>query len=453
MSKKKQRNKGYDKGREIKKEVEEVEAEAVANEIEETKEKVEEKIEVSSVKKEEVKKEEEMEGQAVLSELDEKVATQKTIKNLISIVILLSGIAVGSFFVDVVQFMSGDGFSEREMKKNEVIVAGDKTWVAYNEPKVGVKILTVGDDEMENCENCDPTEVLLWLKDYVPTMVPGDKDQKYVSIDSEEGQALIEKYEIKSVPAYIFSEEVAETKFFSGEGRVVFTEKDDSFLLNSAGLGIPVGKYLQTPEVKDTDEVLGSKDAKIKVIVFSDFQCPYCGEYFDNVRAAVQSFGEDEVSLVYKDSPLDFHLQANNAAMATRCAGDQEKFWEMGELLYSSQQDWQETEGTQAFKGYARELKMNTVAFNKCMDEKTTESLIAEDLAQAEEIGIAGVPATFVGTQFTSGVVTTAAIKKMIEIEMEKEMEDIDEDEIKVEGAEDSELSEEEMEIENIVVE
>lgn len=438
MSKKKKKNGGHETGGKVEEKVEK---------------KVEDKIEVTSVKKEEIKKEEEMEGQAVLSELDEQTETQKTIKNLISAVILLSGIAIGSFFVDVVQFMSGDGFSEREMKKNEVIVAGDKTWVAYNEPKVGVQILTVSEEEMENCENCDPTEILLWLKDYIPTMVPGDKNKKHISIESEEGQALVEAYEIKSVPAYIFSKEIAETKFFNGEGRVVFTEKDDSFLLNSAGLGIPVGKYLQTPEVNDTDAVLGSREAKTKVIVFSDFQCPYCGEHFNNVKEAVQSFNEDEVALVYKDLPLNFHLQANNAAMAARCAGDQDKFWEMGELLYSSQKDWQDTEGTQVFKRYARELRLNAATFNKCMDDKTSESLIEEDLEQAKEIGVSGTPATFIGTQFSSGVVTVAEIKKMIENEMEKEVEDVEEDDIQVEGAEDTELSEEEMEIESIIVE
>lgn len=418
MSKKNRKNRGN--GNEDK--IETVASSVISNEIENDDEKKEAKIEtkneenvieVTSLVTEEIEIESELEDQSTISQLDQKAETQKTIKNLISVVILLAGIAVGSFFVDVIQFISGDGFSKKALNSSEVLVAGDRTWVAFDQPAVDVKVLTVGEEELAECKGCDPSEVLVWLRDYIPTMVVTNVDAA-----SEEGKALIDAHKVKSLPAFFFSDEIEETKFFQGEGAVVFEKKNDSFMLNAAGLGIPVGKYLQNPEVDEADAILGSRDAKVKVVVFSDFQCPYCGEYFNNVKEAVGSFDENQVALVYKDLPLDFHLQGMNSSMAARCAQDQGKFWEMGALLYSSQDKWSETEGVASFKGYARDLNLDANKFNSCIDEGTFSELIKKDLNQASEIGVTGTPATFVGTQFSSGVITVDEIKAMIEKEL-----------------------------------
>ncbi len=388
----------------------------------------ESKIEITSVKEESLEAETEIENQATILQLDEKAETQKMVKNLISAVVLLAGVAIGSFFVDIVQFVSGDGFSKKALNNSEVLVTDDRTWVAFNQPAVDVKVLTVGEDKMKDCANCDPTEVLVWLRDYIPTMVV-----KNVDVDSEEGEAMIEAYNIKSLPAFIFSNDIEGTKFFQGEGSVVFTEIDDSFMLNAAGLGIPVGKYLQTPEVDETDAILGNKDAKVKVIVFSDFQCPYCEEHFNNAREAVAAFDQNDVALIYKDLPLNFHLQAQNAAMATRCAQDQGKFWEMGELLYKSQSEWQDTEGVASFKKYARNLNLDANRFNKCIDEGSFSDLIEKDLNQASEIGVSGAPATFIGTQFSSGVTPIMDLEEMIQTELDKDSEAAESVEIQTE--------------------
>ncbi len=409
MSKKNKRNKGNEKEEEKKNLTEKEEG---VND--ENKEAEVEKVEITSSENESIEPGEELESQATVSELDEKAETQKMIKNLISAVVLLAGVAVGSFFVDIVQFVSGDGFSKRALNNSEVLVAGDRTWVAFDQPAVNVKVLTVGEEAMGDCANCDPTDVLVWLRDYIPTMVV-----KNISDDSEEGKAMIEAYNVKSLPAFFFSNEIEKTKFFQGEGSVVFEEKNDSYMLNAAGLGIPVGKYLQTPDIEDTDAIMGSRDAKVKVVVFSDFQCPYCGEHFKNAMEATESFDQNDVALIYKDLPLSFHLQGKNAAMAARCAQDQGKFWEMGALLYDSQANWQDTQGTASFKKYARDLNLDAIKFNKCIDEASFDALIENDLNQASEIGVAGTPATFVGTQFTSGVIPVAEFKSMIQAELD----------------------------------
>jgi len=95
----------------------------------------------------------------------EEEKKDKKIKNLISAIILLAGLFVGSLFVDVAQMVRGGGFSERALKSTDVFSSGGKTWVAYSEPLVKVQVIS--DD---TCEACKPDEVLIGLKQALPTI-------------------------------------------------------------------------------------------------------------------------------------------------------------------------------------------------------------------------------------------------------------------------------------------
>ena len=348
-------------------------------------------------------------------ELEKKSDHKKTIKNLISAVIILSGIAAGSFFVDIVQFIGGSGYSEKALREAKVFVAGEKTWVAFEDPAVEVEVLTVGDEDLEDCENCDPEEVLLWLKRFIPTLV-----SKKVIASSPEGERLIDQFGLKSIPAFVFSKEIEESEFYEGEASVLFEQEDEKFVLNSSGLGIPVGKFIETPGISDSDPVLGDLEkSKVNLIVFSDFQCPYCKQYFTEVKAIAEE--REDVALIYKDLPLDFHPRAEISAIAARCAQQQDKFWEMSELLYGNQDDWANETSSDIFKQYARQLGLDATQFNDCVDEKNHIDLIEEDVAQAEEFGVSGTPATFINEQFISGVVQGDELRNIIDEEVEKE--------------------------------
>jgi len=340
----------------------------------------------------------------------------KTIKNLISAVIIISGVAAGSFFVDIVQFVSGRGYSEKALKDTEVFVAGDKTWVAYQDPAVEVEVLTVSDEELENCKSCDPAEVLLWLKRFIPTLV-----SKKVVASTPEGESLINQYDIKSIPAFVFSKEIENSEFYESEASVLFDQKDDKFVLNSTGLGVPVGKFIEIPQIAETDPFIGNQEnPKVTLIAFMDFQCPYCKEYFNEVTAIAREY-QDELEFVFKDLPLDFHPRSEISAIAARCAQDQDKFWEMGGYLYENQDEWANETGTDIFKGYARTLGLDTSQFNDCIDEKMNVDLIEDNIEEAEAFGVSGTPATFINQQFISGIVQGNELKQIINDELEKQ--------------------------------
>ncbi|TSC79639.1 MAG: DSBA oxidoreductase [Candidatus Peregrinibacteria bacterium Gr01-1014_25] len=154
-----------------------------------------------------------------------------------------------------------------------------------------------------------------------------------------------------------------------------------------------------TPATVDDDAVLGGDSATVTIIEFTDYQCPFCGRHYS------QTFGEikknyidtGKVKYVVRDFPLSFHQNAQKAAEATECAGDQDNFWEMHDLLFSKQDEWSsESDATKTFAKYARDLKMNAAAFQTCMDEDTYADEVQKDMADGSSAGIDGTPGFWV---------------------------------------------------------
>ena len=327
---------------------------------------------------------------------------EKKIKNLISAVILLAGLFVGSLFVDVSQIMRGSGFSQKNLNKSDVFEANGKTWVAYNEPSVVVKV--INDD---SCTACDPGELLVWLRRVLPTI-----GTEKIAYDSDEGKKLIKDLEIKTLPAFVLSESVTKTDFYS-QAQPLFTSKEGNYFLKAQQIGLAPGKYLGVPEISDADPIVGENDAKVKVVVFSDFQCPYCRLFYKALRETMKT-NKDNVVYAFKNFPLNFHPQAENAALAASCAQEQGKFWEYADKLYDTQSSWGNTKDTASFKAYAKTLGLNAVQFDQCLDSKKYQSKIDADKQAGDEFGVAGTPSFFINDLFKNGVVTAAQFGTMI---------------------------------------
>lgn len=339
----------------------------------------------------------------IKKEHDAANCTKKT-KNLISIIILLVGLFVGSLFVDIVQVIRGGGYSQKNLNKSEIFESSGKTWVAYTDPAVPVTILN--DD---SCEKCDVSEAVVWLKRVLPTI-----STRKVAFDSEEGKQLIDKFSIKALPTFIFDPSVEKTDFYS-QASVIFDQKNGQDVLKNQELGLQAGKYLELPQVSDSDATFGNKDSNVKVVVFSDFQCPYCKILYQTLRTTMKNY-QDKVLFVYKHLPLDIHAQANSAALASECAQEQGKFWEFADKLYQNQTSWSSTKDTTSFKNYARMISgINTSQFNQCLDDKKYQNQIDADKNEAGNYGISGTPAIFINDQFENGAMTADQLKKAID--------------------------------------
>jgi len=328
---------------------------------------------------------------------------KKRVQNLLSALIVVSGLFVGSLFVDIAQLVSGEGFSPKAVREHNILEAAGKTWVAYLEPKVGVEVVTDS-----SCEACAPDEALVWFRRILPTM-----EARPVEASSARGQELVSRFGIATVPAFVFGEEVETTDFYLLASEI-FTEGDGGYLLDTAQLGIAPGKYLSLPEIGDDAIVIGSRDASVAVMTYSDFQCPYSRAFHENsVKPMLVEYG-DRVAFVFKHLPLSFHPQARNAALAGECANEQGKFLEYADALFTRQQEWGATEDTRLFKGYASRLGLDRKTFDACLDEERYADKIDADMAEAASFGVDGTPGTFVGENFLSGAQPYEALRELL---------------------------------------
>lgn len=330
------------------------------------------------------------------------------IKNLISIIILLVGLLIGSFSIDFIQLFRGGGFSQKNLNKTDVFEVGEKTWVAFSEPIVNVQVIT--DDE---CEACEPSDILVWSRRVMPTL-----NAQKVPFDSEEGERIIKENEIKFLPTFIFSESVRETDFYT-QAEALFTEKNGFFFMDYEKLGVEPGRYLDAPEINEGDATFGNQDSEVRVVVFSDFQCSHCQSFYKSFREVAKEF-EGQAFFSLKHLSLEMNPKSEDAALASFCALEQDKFWEYADKLYSDQARWVNSASNQTFKNYASNLRLNYNQFSECLDSKKYQDKVDESKQEALAFNIMGTPSIFVNDNFQTGAVGLSELRNAIELELNK---------------------------------
>ncbi len=152
----------------------------------------------------------------------------------------------------------------------------------------------------------------------------------------------------------------------------------------------------------------GSASAPVVLVEFADYQCPYCQKVNTQIQQLKKEYG-DKLTVVYKDFPLPMHHGSEKAAEASRCAGEQGKFWEYHDVLFYSKL----TE-LDALKEHARVLKLDGDRFDTCLDSGAEAAAVKKDLDEAKSLGLTGTPSFFVNGHFFSGVVDYAALKDIV---------------------------------------
>ena len=325
--------------------------------------------------------------------------------------LLLAGLIIGIFISGSlgVDFSNTSGGRVLGIQKfssdNKVMEKNGQTWVAYDDPIIKTTVITDKD-----CEACDPTETIDMIRQ---SLLPTIKVTRIES-GSEKAKQLIEKFKIKAIPAFIFGSELAKAKNFK-KASSVFQENDGSYLLDSQKAGIKAGEYLEIPKISDADAQKGPSDAPVTIIEISDFQCPYCGKAKKTVDELLKLY-PDKIKLVFKNFPLGFHKNAQKAAEAFECAGEQGKYWEMYDKLFGNQKNLEIAD----LKKYAKELDLQTSQFNECLDSGKYEEKIKNSIEETQEFGISGTPGFFINKQFVGGAQPLEAFKKVIDKELGK---------------------------------
>ncbi|MDP2483845.1 MAG: thioredoxin domain-containing protein [Candidatus Palauibacterales bacterium] len=177
-----------------------------------------------------------------------------------------------------------------------------------------------------------------------------------------------------------------------------------------------VRNYLEPArvEVEATGPSLGPDGAPITLVLFSDFECPFCVRFLPTLDQVEDRYG-DQVRLVYRQFPLNaIHPHAQLAAEASLCANAQDRFWEMHDAIF----DVRGQVDPDGLKTMAADLGLNADAFNACLDSGEFRHQVAADVSAGQKAGVTGTPAIFINGRYLSGAQPFSVVSRLIDDEL-----------------------------------
>jgi protein-disulfide isomerase len=148
--------------------------------------------------------------------------------------------------------------------------------------------------------------------------------------------------------------------------------------------------------------MLGSKDAPLTIVEYTDYQCPFCQRFhvtaFNELKKAYIDTGK--VRFYSRDLPLDFHPNAMRAALAARCAGEQGQFWKLRDVMGANPDKLD----IDHIVGFATDLKMDAAQLRGCVEGEKYKKAIEADLLEAMKVGAQGTPTFVLGKSTATGV-------------------------------------------------
>ena len=158
----------------------------------------------------------------------------------------------------------------------------------------------------------------------------------------------------------------------------------------------------------------GESNAKVTIVEWSDFQCPFCNRVEPTLKQIEQEYG-DSVRIVFKHLPLEIHPAARAAHAAAEAAHRQGKFWAMHDRIFLNQRDL----SPETLLGYAKEIGLDVGRYQRDVDSAEVKKAIEQDVEQAQKLGVGGTPAFFINGRNLSGAQPFPNFKRMIDEALE----------------------------------
>lgn len=224
-----------------------------------------------------------------------------------------------------------------------------------------------------------------------------------------------------------------ETEAAGGPGRTFYlvlggvAVAGAAFLFFAGGDGPePIGPLSQAELEVEADSgayaaAVGPEDAPVTLVEFADYQCSHCARFASLPGPALKRdyVQSGQVRMLLYDFPLSRQTNAIPAALAARCAGEQDAYWEMHRLLFSNQADWARDQSPEdKFADYADRVGLDRGQFDQCYSEREYIEEIMASRAYGTTLGVSGTPAIYVNGEKTEGY-SYEAVQQVIESQLE----------------------------------
>lgn len=165
----------------------------------------------------------------------------------------------------------------------------------------------------------------------------------------------------------------------------------------------------------------GKENAPVTIVEFSEYQCPYCGRYVAEAYPQILEEYEDQIYYIFHDYPLSFHPHAQKLAEVARCAGDQNQYWEMHDLIFENQEEWSSKQNIDVdIDSFVTQLGLNKEEFDDCLDSGKYTQAVNDSIELGTEVGVQGTPTFFINGQKLVGARPYADFKAIIDAELAK---------------------------------
>jgi protein-disulfide isomerase len=181
----------------------------------------------------------------------------------------------------------------------------------------------------------------------------------------------------------------------------------------------PAQKYRRFSVPIDNHPILGPVDAPITLVEFSDYECPFCKKWYQETWSKLQAAYPGKIRLVYRDFPLySIHQEAEPAAIAADCAGEQNKYWEFHNLLFGGNSPF----GTDTYQNYAAQIGLDTAQFTQCVSTEKYKYQVSSDYEFASNLGVNSTPTFFMNGIPLVGAQPFEVFKQLIDKELAGEL-------------------------------
>ncbi len=182
----------------------------------------------------------------------------------------------------------------------------------------------------------------------------------------------------------------------------------------------PLQAVMQKIDLKD-EPARGPADAKVTIVEYSDFQCPFCSRGYQIVEEQVMPEYKDKVKFYFKNLPLkSIHPWAESAAIAAECAGQQsgDGFWKMYHSLFKNQKDINQGNLKEKVVAYAKDAGLDEAKFTDCFDNKGSQVKVDKDVEEAAAVGANSTPTFFINGRRLEGAQPFENFKSIIDQEL-----------------------------------
>ncbi|MDD4332953.1 MAG: thioredoxin domain-containing protein [Patescibacteria group bacterium] len=180
--------------------------------------------------------------------------------------------------------------------------------------------------------------------------------------------------------------------------------------------------------IDDTDHVWGEASAPVEIIVYSDFDCPFCADFYGTLEKVKKEYA-DKIKIAFRHYFLYSHSNAMGAAIASECASEQEKFWEMYDKLFADNKS--AILNSEQYNQNAKDIGLDLAKFQQCVETEKYKDKIYSQMLEGKNFGVNGTPTIFVNDEILPGAypyedftgsdgVAREGLKSVIERELAK---------------------------------